>query len=235
MLKVEGLKVSYGNVPAVFDVSLEVRKREIVCLIGPNGSGKSTTLCAISRFIRCDSGTVIFMSEEIMNVRANEIVHRGLVQVPEGRRLFSSMSVLENLELGAFNAEAKQVRHQTFEEVYDLFPILMERKRQLAGLLSGGEQQMLAVARGLMAKPKLLMLDEPSLGLAPLVVKDLMRTIHQINHNGVSILLVEQSALQALKISTRGYVMDNGVTIIEGDSEELLDSDYIKKAYFVQR
>ena len=235
MLRVEDLKVSYGNVPALFGVSLEVRKREIVCLIGPNGSGKSTTLFAISRFIGCDSGKVIFLSEEIMNVRASEIVHRGLVQVPEGRRLFSSMSVLENLELGAFNSEAKQVRHQTFEEVYDLFPILRERKRQLAGLLSGGEQQMLAVARGLMAKPKLLMLDEPSLGLAPLVVKNLMGVIHQIYHNGVSILLVEQSALQALKISSRGYVMDSGVTIIEGDSEELMDSDYIKKAYFVQR
>jgi len=234
LLSVENIQVSYGSVPALFDVSIRVKEGEIVCLLGPNGAGKSTTLRAISGLIECNSGEIRFMSESIKTLRPSDIVKRGLVQIPEGRRLFSSLTVLENLDLGSFAFRSKQSRKQTREEVYELFPILRERRRQLAGSLSGGEQQMLAIARGLMAKPKLLMLDEPSLGLAPLAVKLLLQTIRQIWESGMPILLVEQSALQALQISSRGYIIDNGKTVFQGGSEKLLDSEYVKRAYFLR-
>ncbi|HID18866.1 TPA: ABC transporter ATP-binding protein, partial [Candidatus Bathyarchaeota archaeon] len=210
MLTVEKINVFYGNVQALWDVSLKVEKGEVVALIGSNGAGKTTTLKTVSGLLRPRSGSISFLGEKVDNFDPRHIVELGLVQVPEGRHLFPYMTVLENLKMGAYPSYARKRRNETLEWVFTLFPILKERKGQLAGTLSGGEQQMLAIARGLMARPKLLMLDEPSLGLAPVYTLKIFDLIRKINQEGVTILLVEQNVRQALEISDRGYVLETG-------------------------
>ncbi len=231
MLKIDKVITRYGDVRALQNVSFKVDDGEIVSIIGSNGSGKSTTLNTISGVLHCSSGSIIFNDQEISQVSPHKIVEAGIVQVPEGRRLFPYMSVYENLKLGAFNSRGRFGLKESAEEVFEYFPILAERKNQMAGTLSGGEQQMLAIGRGLMAKPKLLMLDEPSLGLAPIVVEQVFETIKKINSHKITILLVEQDVFQALAIAHRGYVLENGSIAIEGRAEELLNNPKIKEAY----
>ncbi|MBI3091353.1 MAG: ABC transporter ATP-binding protein [Candidatus Tectomicrobia bacterium] len=231
MLRVEQLAVSYGIIPAVHDVSLTVNEKEIVSLIGANGAGKTTTLNAISGVLPIRSGRVFFDGQELTGAGSHRIVERGLIQIPEERHLFPDMSVAENLEMGAFSAEARHLARRTLAWVHELFPRLHERRSQLAGTLSGGEQQMLAIGRGLMARPKLLMLDEPSLGLAPLIVDDLFRIMVEINRSDVAILLVEQNAAQALETSHRAYVMENGRITLAGEAQALLEDEQVRAAY----
>lgn len=234
MLKVDSLNVFYGDAQALWDVTFNVREEEICCLIGANGAGKTTTLNTISGTVRSSSGQVEFLGSSISRIQPNMIVNLGISLVPEGRRLFSRLTVLENLELGAFTKRARPLMKETLRWVVEVFPILEERKGQLAGKLSGGMQQMLAIGRALMARPKLLMLDEPSLGLAPLVVKMLFEVIQKLNHHGdytVTILLVEQNVHQALKIAHRAFVMKTGKITLMGKGEELLNDPEVKKAY----
>ena len=231
MLKVGNLNVFYGNFEALRSVSLQVASGEIVALLGANGAGKSTTINTISGLTEMRSGEVSFNGQDLATLPAYERVKLGVVQVPEGRKLFPFMTVLDNLLVGSFSKEARKHRAQTLEMVYGLFPKLAERKDQMAGTLSGGEQQMCAVARGLMAKPKILMLDEPSLGLAPIMVETIFEAIVKINKLGTSILLVEQNVLYALEIANRGYVVETGETVLQGSSQELSSNEELRKAY----
>lgn len=231
MLNVEHLAVAYGDVQALWDVSLQVQQGEIVTLIGSNGAGKTTTLNTLSGLLRPRAGTVTFLEKDLRHEPPHRIVEAGLIHIAEGRNLFPHMTVLENLELGAFPKRARRARHETLEVVMELFPRLRERRRQLAGTLSGGEQQMLAIGRGLMAKPLLLLLDEPSLGLAPLLVAELFACIRRIHASDVTILLVEQNVHQALEIADRAYVLENGRTVRSGRAAELLADDSIREAY----
>jgi branched-chain amino acid transport system ATP-binding protein len=231
MLTVEHLAVFYGDVQALWDVSLQVAPGEIVTLIGSNGAGKTTTLNALSGLLRPRTGAMTFQQRDLQREPPHRIVEAGLVHIAEGRDLFPHMTVLENLELGAFPRRARGVRRETLRFVMDLFPRLRERQDQPAGTLSGGEQQMLAIGRGLMAKPLLLMLDEPSLGLAPIVVGELFDSLRRIHANDVTILLVEQNVHQALDLADRAYVLENGRTVRAGTAAELLADDSIREAY----
>ena len=229
LLRVDGIEVAYGQVPAVRGASLEVRPGEIVALIGSNGAGKTTTLRAISGLLPIRRGRIEFEGDRMDGLRPSKVVARGIAHIPEGRQLFPTMTVLENLELGA--GAAKALKAESLEWVYSLFPRLRERRRQLAGTLSGGEQQMVAIGRGLMARPKLLMLDEPSLGLAPVVVRAIFDNLVEINRRGMAILLVEQNVLRALQLSHRGYVLENGQIVLDGPRDTLLADGHIKQAY----
>ncbi|CEH28123.1 amino acid ABC transporter ATPase [Aneurinibacillus migulanus] len=231
MLKVEEINVYYGNIQALKGVSLEIHQGEIVTLIGANGAGKSTLLKAISGLLKPKQGSITYMDQSIGGKAAQAIVKQGISHVPEGRRVFANMTVEENLELGAFLRKDKDGIRQDFERVYELFPRLLERRKQLSGTLSGGEQQMLAMGRALMARPKLLLLDEPSMGLAPLLVKTIFRIIEEINQTGTTILLVEQNANMALSIANRAYVIETGRVVLSGTASELNESDQIKMAY----
>jgi len=221
----------YGDVRVIEDVSLRVQGKQVVSVLGANGAGKTTLLRAISGFLHPVSGEITFLNIPIARLECHQIVHLGLVRVPEGRKIFPSLTVLENLELGSYHSKAKAMRKASLANVYDLFPILRERTNQAAGTLSGGEQQMLAIARGLMSVPGLLMLDEPSLGLAPILVKSIFDIIKQINHQGTTVLLVEQNIYHSLLLSDQGYVMENGKIVLEGKGKELLESEYVRKAY----
>ena len=230
ILKVEGINVYYGAIHAIKDISFHVNEGEIVTLIGANGAGKTTTLQTISGLLRSKTGSILFRNQEISSIPPHKLVGQGLAQVPEGRRVFLQMSVQENLEMGAYTQSPAGVP-QDLEMVYELFPRLKERCTQVAGTLSGGEQQMLAMGRALMSHPKLLMLDEPSMGLAPLLVEQIFEIIQNLNKQGSTILLVEQNAQMALSIAHRGYVLETGKIVTTGTGEELIRSPEIKKAY----
>ena len=230
MLKVNDINVYYGAIHAIKGVSFEVRDGEVVTLIGANGAGKSTILNTISGLLRSQTGSIEFLGKSLAGVPAHKVVAQGLAQVPEGRRIFLQMTVEENLEMGAFTQPTATV-DPNLERVYEQFPRLKERRRQIAGTLSGGEQQMLAMGRALMANPKLLMLDEPSMGLAPILVEQIFEIIQNLNKNGSTILLVEQNAQMALSVAHRGYVLETGRVVTTGTGEELIESPEIKKAY----
>lgn len=231
MLKIKDLDVYYGNIQALKGVSLEVEEGEIVTLIGANGAGKTTLLHTLSGLIKPRKGTIEYLGKSISGRPAQQIVREGISHVPEGRRVFANMTVEENLDLGAFLRKDKKEIKKDLERVYELFPRLHERRKQISGTLSGGEQQMLAMGRALMSKPKLLLLDEPSMGLAPLLVKTIFNIIEEINENGTTILLVEQNAHMALSIANRAYVIETGKVVISGTSEELQKSDQVREAY----
>lgn len=231
MLEIKNLNVHYGVIQALRDVSLTVEQGEIVTLIGANGAGKTTTLRTISGLNKATSGEIILEGQNITNTPASRRVEMKLSQVPEGRRIFPDMTIVENLELGAFLRRDKSDIKKDMDKVYDLFPILGERKRQTAGTLSGGEQQMLAMGRALMSKPNILLLDEPSMGLAPLLVREIFDIIVNINSMGTTILLVEQNAKMALSIAHRGYVLETGSIVMAGTGKELSESDEIQKSY----
>ena len=231
MLQVKELSVHYGVIQALKQVSLEVNEGEIVALIGANGAGKTTLLHAISGLVKKSEGELIFLGNSLNKANARTIVSSGITQVPEGRRIFPDMSVQENLLMGAYLRKDKKGIEEDMQKVYERFPRLNERKKQLAGTLSGGEQQMLAMGRALMAKPKLLLLDEPSMGLSPLLVKEIFSIIKEINQQGTTVLLVEQNARMALQIAHRAYVMETGKIVLSGTGEQLSASDEIKKAY----
>ena len=231
MLKIDNIHVYYGAIHALKGVSLEVKAGEIVTLIGANGAGKSTTLRTVSGLLAPKSGAITFLGENIAGTPAHEIVKHGISQVPEGRRIFAEMSVQENLELGAFTRKDKAGVAKDFDLVYRRFPRLEERRKQQAGTLSGGEQQMLAMGRALMSRPKLLLLDEPSMGLAPLLIKEIFSIIVDINKAGTTILLVEQNANMALSIADRAYVLETGRITLSGDAKELAASEDVRKAY----
>ena len=230
MLKVENINVYYGNIHAVKNVSFEVNEGEIVTLIGANGAGKSTTLKTVSGLLHPKTGDVLYKGKSIKGVRAHKIVEAGLAHVPEGRHVFLHMTVEENLDMGGYTQPASTIGPNK-EKVFELFPRLKERRKQLAGTMSGGEQQMLAMGRALMSHPKLLMLDEPSMGLAPLLVEQIFDIIRQLHTDGTTILLVEQNAQAALAVADRGYVLETGRIVTEGTGAALLESDAIKKAY----
>jgi branched-chain amino acid transport system ATP-binding protein len=230
MLKIEDINVYYGAIHAVKGVSLEVNEGEIVTLIGANGAGKSTVLKTISGLLRAKTGAIHFLEENITSMAPHKIVERGLAHVPEGRRIFLQMTVQENLEMGAYTRPSVGIEAE-LEKVYDQFPRLLERRRQVAGTLSGGEQQMLAIGRALMSHPKLLMLDEPSMGLAPILVEQIFTIIQEMNKAGTTVLLVEQNAQMALSIADRAYVLETGTIAISGTGKELSESDEIRKAY----
>ena len=232
MLEIREIKTYYGNIQALKGVDLEISEGEIITLIGANGAGKTTTLMSISGVVPPRSGEIIFEGKPISGLAPNEIVALGICQVPEGRRIFPYLTVSENLDMGAFLRTDSQAVKTDIEYIFDLFPILAQRRNQAGGTLSGGEQQMLAVGRALMAKPRLLLLDEPSLGLAPLVVKQIFEIIKKINQeNKTTIFLVEQNANQALKVAHRGYVMENGKITLSDTSQNLMANDEVKKAY----
>ncbi|NLZ91140.1 MAG: ABC transporter ATP-binding protein [Clostridiales bacterium] len=230
MLKVKNLKVGYGNVPVIFDLSFEVRQGEVVAIVGSNGAGKSTLLKTISGILRPSAGEILFCDKRIDNIPAYRIVEMGISHVPEGRQVFGKMSIKDNLMLGAYVLRSESEKAARLREVYELFPILRDRENQKAETLSGGEQQMLAIARGLMSNPRLLMVDEMSLGLAPFLVDRVMDTLKVIRDK-VTVLLVEQKVQEALEIADRGYVLQNGRLAMEGSGAELLESDIVKKAY----
>ena len=231
MLKVTNIDVSYGDVQVLWDVSFEVKEKEILVLIGANGAGKSTTLRTISGLLRPSKGSIEFKGIRLDRIHDHKIVESGIAHVPEGRRLFPEMSVEENLIIGSLSPKAKPKRQQTLKEVYRLFPRLEERRKQYARTLSGGEQQMCAVGRGLMALPELLLFDEPSLGLSPILVQEIFQTAQRINREGVTILLVEQNVKQTLSICHRAYVLENGRIVLEGTGAELLNNPHVKEAY----
>jgi branched-chain amino acid transport system ATP-binding protein len=231
MLKVNDVNAFYGDLQALWGVSLEVRKGEMVALVGPNGAGKTTTLKVITRLIRHASGEINFDGHDLNKQPAHKVVELGISQVPEGGRVFTEMTVLENLELGAFGQEARKARHETMENVFRIFPRLEERQTQQAGTLSGGERQMLAIGRALMSKPKLLMLDEPSFGLAPILVQQMFDMIEAINKQGMTVLLVEQNVRAALELANRAYVIENGRIVGEGRGDALLSFESIRSAY----
>jgi branched-chain amino acid transport system ATP-binding protein len=230
LLDVKDIHVFYGNIEAVKGMSFHVDRGEIVCLIGANGAGKTTTLRTVSGLLRPREGAIFYDDQRIDMIPAHEIVALGVAQSPEGRRIFPRMSVRENLDMGAFTRKDTGQR-QDLERILELFPILKERARQAAGTLSGGEQQMLAIGRALMTKPKLLLLDEPSMGLAPIVVERIFQTIREISQQGVTILLVEQNAAQALSLANRGYVIETGKIVLEDDARALLANERVRKAY----
>lgn len=230
MLRVDDINVYYGSIHAIKGISFEVNKGEIVTLIGANGAGKSTILNTISGLLHSKTGSVSFLDKPISGMAAHKIVAGGLAQVPEGRRIFLNMTVEENLEMGAFTRDKKEI-DESIEDVYAKFPRLKERRKQIGGTLSGGEQQMLAMGRGLMSKPELLMLDEPSMGLAPLLVEQIFEIIQELNKAGKTILLVEQNAQMALSIAHRGYVLETGKIVSADSAENLLNDEAVKKAY----
>ncbi|MGI6467714.1 MAG: ABC transporter ATP-binding protein [Syntrophomonadaceae bacterium] len=231
MLKVLGIDVYYGAIHALKNLSLDVEQGSIVTLIGANGAGKTTTLKTISGLLRCKNGSITFNNQDITRLPPDKIVALGISQVPEGRRVFSTMSVQENLETGAYLRRDKKAIARDMEEVFARFPRLLERKKQLAGTLSGGEQQMLAIGRALMARPELMLMDEPSMGLAPLLVKEIFEIIKEINQRGTTILLVEQNAHMALSIAHKAYVIETGEIVLSGSAQELMNSEAVKKAY----
>ena len=231
MLKVEDINVYYGAIHAIKGISLEVSEGEIVALIGSNGAGKSTTLRTISGLMKPKSGKIMYEGKDISGMPAHKIVGMGLCQVPEGRHVFANMSVLENLEMGAYLRSDKEGIAEDMKKVFDRFPRLLERKNQIAGTLSGGEQQMLAMGRALMSRPKLLLLDEPSMGLAPLLVKEIFNIIKDINATGTTVLLVEQNANMALSIADKAYVLETGRITLSGTAKELASSEEVRKAY----
>ena len=231
LLELRGVDVFYDDLPALRGVSLTIEAGEIISVVGANGAGKTTMLRTISGLLRARAGEILFDSGRIDRLPSHEVVERGVVQVPEGRKIFPSLSVWENLELGSYTTRARSQRAASLDRVVLLFPILGERRRQAAGTLSGGQQQMLAIGRALMALPRLLMLDEPSLGLAPIVVQEIFRTIAEINRAGTTILLVEQNTRQALALAQRGYVLENGRVVLVGAGRELLDNDHVRRAY----
>lgn len=231
MLKVNDLQVYYGAIHAIKGITFEVNGGEIVSLIGANGVGKTTTLHAVSGLLKPTSGEVSFLSSKIDNLSADKIVRKGIAHVPEGRRVFSQLSVQENLELGSFLVKDKNFIKNEYERVLTLFPRLKERLKQMAGTLSGGEQQMLAIGRALMSNPKMLLMDEPSMGLAPILVKEIFEIIKECNKQGMTILLVEQNAKMALNISHRAYVLETGKIVISDDAKNLLGNEEVKKAY----
>ena len=231
LLQVENLETHYGKIAALCGISFEVHEGQIVTLLGSNGAGKSTTLKTISGLIPSSSGKVIFNGEDITKMSAHEIVKRGLVQLPEGRHIFKDHTVLENLELGSYTLKDDRERRRRLQSVFDRFPILATRRRQLGGTLSGGEQQMLAIGRGLMSAPKLLLMDEPSMGIAPLIVKDITEIIKNLHKDGTTILLVEQNAKMALGLADYGYVLDTGSIVIEGKGNDLRQDEKVVKAY----
>jgi branched-chain amino acid transport system ATP-binding protein len=231
MLELKGVDVFYGDLPALRGVSLAVEEGEILSVVGANGAGKTTTLRTISGLLRPAAGEITIRGERLDRLPSHAVVERGVIHVPEGRKIFPTLTVLENLELGSYTARAKARRAETLDRVYRLFPVLRERQAQRAGTLSGGEQQMLAIGRGLMALPQLLMLDEPSLGLAPLMVKEIFRVVHEINAAGTTILLVEQNVRQALAISRRAYVLENGRIVLVGRGADLLHDEHMQRAY----
>jgi branched-chain amino acid transport system ATP-binding protein len=231
MLKVNGIDVSYGDLQVLWDVTFTVKEKEILALVGANGAGKSTTIRTISSLLTPKSGTIEFNDLRLDHVPPHNIIRQGIVHVPEGRRLFPELSVEENLIMGSLYGEAKTKRFESLEYVYGLFSTLKERRKQMGGTLSGGEQQMLAVGRGLMSRPKLMMFDEPSLGLAPMLVQLIFNLVEQINEEGVTVLLVEQSVSQSLAICDRASVLENGRIVLEGTGEELLRDDHMREAY----
>ncbi len=231
LLTVKDLYVNYGNVEALHGISLKVDEGEIVTILGANGAGKSTTLMTISGLVVPKQGAIFYKDKEISRLQGHEVVQFGIAQVPEGRRVFATLTVQENLDLGAFIIKDKDKVQKNLEWIFNLFPRMKERREQLAGTLSGGEQQMLAIARGLMASPNILLLDEPSLGLAPILVKSIFETIREINESGVTVLLVEQNARAALKLAHRGYVMEVGNIVLEDTSDKLLKNPEVRKAY----
>jgi branched-chain amino acid transport system ATP-binding protein len=231
LLEVRGIDVFYGDVQVLWNLSFSVGKAEIVALIGANGAGKSTTLKTISGILRTRRGEIIYDGESLATIEPYHLVERGLVHVPEARRLFVEMSVEENLDLGALRGEARTLRARTREQVFDLFPRLRERRRQAAGTLSGGEQQMVAIARGLMGLPKLMMFDEPSLGLAPILVQEIFNVVKRIRDEGTTVLLVEQNVRQTLAIADRAYVLETGRVEMEGSGQDLLHDPHVKAAY----
>jgi len=230
MLEVNDINVYYGSIHAIKDVSFKVEQGEIISLIGANGAGKTTILQTVSGLLKSNTGSIKFMDQDIMHVPAHKIVNHGLAQVPEGRRVFLQMSVMENLELGAYTQPNSTIP-SNLEVVFEHFPRLKERKKQVAGTLSGGEQQMLAMGRAMMSNPKLLMLDEPSMGLAPILVDEIFKIIESLNKAGVTILLVEQNAQMALSIAHRGYVLETGKVVLSADAKSLLNDDSVRKAY----
>lgn len=231
MLKLDKVNLSYGEVQALWDVSLEVKEGSIVALLGANAAGKSSTINAISGLYKPSSGKIEFQGKDIIPLSPNEIVEEGLIQVPEGRKLFDYMTIQENLELGAYSKRARKHLKENLKMVYEMFPVLEERKNSLAGEMSGGQQQMCAIGRGLMSQPKLLIIDEMSLGLAPILVQDLMESLKGIKEKGITILLVEQNVNLSLKIADYAYVLENGRVALDGTAEELLNNEYLKKAY----
>ena len=234
MLRIKNLHAYYGRIKAVDNVSIHVQSGEIVSLIGANGAGKTTILNAISGLIRCARGEIVFQEKKVNGLAPEKVVAAGISQVPEGRQIFGPLTVLENLQLGAylrFRKKEKEAIDEDLNWVFRLFPRLEERSKQIAGTLSGGEQQMLAIGRALMARPKLLLLDEPSMGLAPLVVKDIMSTVSELRESGVTILMVEQNARASLTISDRAYVLETGRVVLQGPSDELRDDSDVKRAY----
>jgi branched-chain amino acid transport system ATP-binding protein len=231
LLEVNQLNVYYGAIHALKGIHFTLSKGEIVTLIGANGAGKSTTLSTISGLLRAREGTITYQGKDITQAAGEDIVKRGVVQVPEGRKIFATLTVMENLEMGAYTQQNREVIEKNTQEVFTRFPRLKERRNQLGGTLSGGEQQMLAIARGLMSSPNLLLLDEPSMGLSPLLVEQIFNIIRDINDQGTSILLVEQNAQMALSIADRGYVLETGKIVLEGDSHDLLDNEMVINAY----
>lgn len=230
-LKIDNLTVSYGSIKALKGINIQVREGEIVALLGANGAGKTTTLKALSGIVAKEDGSIDFYDKSITNLSPEKITSLGIVQSPEGRQVFPDITVEENLRVGAFTVKNKKEINRNFERVYKYFPILLERKKQLAGTLSGGEQQMLAIARALMASPKVLLLDEPSLGLAPLIVKTIFEIIKEINDEGTTVLIIEQNALQTLKIADYAYVLEVGEISMEGKASELIQDERLLKAY----
>ncbi len=231
LLEIESINVCYGDVQVIFDLSLTVEKGEVVSIIGGNGAGKSTLLKTISGLMSSSSGAIRFADEPIHAAPPENIVASGVVQVPEGRRLFPLMSVKDNLLVGAYNKRARQEAEATLAGVYELLPRLREREEQIAMTLSGGEQQMVAIGRGLMARPRLLMLDEPSLGLAPILIKDIFETVRKIADQGTTVLMVEQDVKHSLSLSDRGYVLEHGRVAMEGEATALIDDPHVKEAY----
>jgi branched-chain amino acid transport system ATP-binding protein len=231
MLELKNVNMSYGDLQVLWDVSFRVEEGEIVVLVGANGAGKSSTLLTISGIQQVISGSIEFEGEDLTKVKPSDVIQKGIVHIPEGRRLFNEMTVEENLIMGSLYGEAKKERKNTLEECYELFPRLKERRKQLAGTLSGGEQQMAAVARGLMAKPKLLMLDEPSLGLAPVLVQDIFEIVKSINKQGITVLLVEQNVQSTLRFCDIAYVIENGRIVLSGTGKELLVNEHVKSAF----
>lgn len=231
MLEVRGLHAYYGDLQALENVNVRIDEGEIVTIVGANAAGKSTLINAISGLVPRVTGSIVYEGQEILGQPAYRIAEIGIVQVPEGRRLFPFMTVLENLEMGAYHPRARAHKDETLRRVFELFPVLADRKRQLAGSLSGGEQQMCAIARGLMARPRLLMLDEPSLGLAPLFVKRVFEVIQEINRSGTTVLLVEQNVSMALQVAQRAYVLENGRVVLHGPAAELRENDEVRRAY----
>ncbi|HLG73932.1 MAG TPA: ABC transporter ATP-binding protein [Chloroflexota bacterium] len=231
LLEVSHLRVAYADVQALWDVSLEIEQGQIVALVGANGAGKTTTLRAISGVVRILGGSILLDGEDLARLASHEIVDSGVVHVPEGRQLWPGMSVQETLELGAYPARARARREETLHEVYGLFPRLQERQKQAADTMSGGEQQMCAIARGLMARPRLLMLDEPSLGLSPIMLGEVFDTVKRIAAEGVTVLLVEQNVEQALALADRAYVLETGSVVLSGTGQELLGNDAVRRTY----